>query len=87
MYRKTLEKMLDGHGKRSDIKAMLDWAPIAKASRCGLGQTAANPVVSTIKNFRHLYEARVKNADETYETGFNLENAVAEANATVGRSW
>jgi [NiFe] hydrogenase diaphorase moiety large subunit len=87
MYRKTLEKVIDGNAKRSDIQAMLDWAPIAKASRCGLGQTAPNPIVSTIHNFRHLYEGRIRNADETYETGFDLDRAVAEANATVGRSW
>ncbi|MBU8912439.1 MAG: NAD(P)H-dependent oxidoreductase subunit E [Spirochaetales bacterium] len=85
MYRKTLEKILAGHGKRSDVQAMLDWVPIALASRCGLGHTAPNPIVSTIKNFRHLYEGRIVNADETFESSFDLETSVAEANRTVGR--
>jgi [NiFe] hydrogenase diaphorase moiety large subunit len=87
MYRKTLEKILDGDGKRSDIQSMLDWAPIALASRCGLGHTAPNPILSTIKNFRHLYEGRIVSADETYESGFDLKRAVAEANSAVGRKW
>ena len=87
MYRKTLEKILAGDGKRSDIQAMLDWVPVAQASRCGLGQTMPNPIVSTIKNFRHLYEGRITNADETFESGFDLAASVAEANATVGRSY
>ncbi|MEE8441940.1 MAG: NADH-ubiquinone oxidoreductase-F iron-sulfur binding region domain-containing protein, partial [Spirochaetia bacterium] len=87
MYRKTLEKILAGHGKRSNIQAMLDWVPIALASRCGLGHTAPNPIVSTIKNFRHLYEGKIVNADETFETSFDLATSVAEANETVGRKW
>ena len=87
MYRKTLEKILAGHGKRSDIQAMLDWVPIALASRCGLGHTAPNPIVSTIKNFRHLYEGKIVDADETFESSFDLETSVAEANEAVGRKW
>ncbi len=87
MYRKTLEKILAGHGKQSDIQAMLDWVPIALASRCGLGHTAPNPIVSTIKNFRHLYEERIVNTDETFESSFDLETSVAEANEAVGRKW
>lgn len=87
MYRKTLEKFLEGNGKRSDIQAMLDWVPVAKASRCGLGQTMPNPIVSTIRNFRHLYEGRIVSADETYESAFDLEKSVTEANAAVGRRY
>ena len=87
MYRANLEKILAGHGKRSDIQAMLDWAPIALASRCGLGHTAPNPILSTIKNFRYLYEGKIVNADETFGSSFNMEASVAEANETVGRKW
>lgn len=85
MYRATLRKVLDGHGKRSDIDRMVQWAAIAAASRCGLGQTACNPVVSTIRNFRHLYEARIRNADEAFETTFDLDRATAAANSVTGR--
>jgi len=87
MYRKTLDKIIAGNGKRSDIDAMLSWVPIAKASRCGLGQTAPNPIVSTIKNFRHLYEGKIRNADETFASGFDLNKSVSEAKAAVGRNW
>ena len=85
MYRKMLQKVLDGHGKRTDIDQMLAWQSIAVASRCGLGQTACNPIVTTINNFRHLYEARIQNADESFETAFDLKSAVAEANKRVDR--
>jgi len=76
--------VLSGAGKPSDLDQMLSWAEIALASRCGLGHTACNPVVSTLRNFRHLYEARIRNADEQFET-FDLAASVAEANKTVGR--
>jgi NADH-quinone oxidoreductase subunit F len=33
---------------------------IKKSSLCGLGQTAPNPVLSTIRYFRHEYEAHIK---------------------------
>ena len=45
------------------------------ANRCGLGQTAAAPVLSTIENFRDKYEALV-NKEEEYVTEFNMEDAV-----------
>ena len=35
-------------------------ATIKKASLCGLGQTAPNPVLSTVKYFRHEYDAHIK---------------------------
>ena len=34
-------------------------ATIKKASLCGLGQTAPNPILSTVKYFRHEYEAHI----------------------------
>jgi [NiFe] hydrogenase diaphorase moiety large subunit len=54
------------------------------ANRCGLGQTAANPVLSTIENFRQLYEDLVIPEEEFVST-FNLEEAVADSCAYVGR--
>ncbi|MFN2310550.1 MAG: NAD(P)H-dependent oxidoreductase subunit E [Spirochaetia bacterium] len=85
MYKKTLEKVLSGDGRRKDIDAMLSWAPIGKASRCGLGQTAMNPICTSIKNFRYLYEGHIKNANEQYEGGFDIAKAVADSCEVVGR--
>lgn len=85
MYRETLKKIIAGEGKRSNIAALRDWKAVALASRCGLGQTMPNPVVSTIESFRHLYEARIVNADETYDSTFDLRKAVAASCEAVGR--
>ncbi len=56
-----LEKISSGQGKESDLKDLEDLAEwTAKGSLCGLGKTAPNPVLSTLKYFRHEYEEHIK---------------------------
>ena len=55
-----LERITEGRGEESDIEKLLEMGTtIKKASLCGLGQTAPNPILSTIKYFRHEYEAHI----------------------------
>ncbi len=56
-----LERITRGEGQEGDIELLQDMAyDIKKSSLCGLGQTAPNPVLSTIRYFRHEYEAHIK---------------------------
>ena len=56
-----LEDICAGRGRPEDIDLLLELAKSVKAaSLCGLGQTAPNPVLTTIRYFRHEYEAHVK---------------------------
>jgi NADH-quinone oxidoreductase subunit F/NADP-reducing hydrogenase subunit HndC len=56
-----LTKITDGKGQPCDIdKLQRLGGMIQKASLCGLGQSAPNPVLSTIKNFRQEYEEHVR---------------------------
>jgi NADH:ubiquinone oxidoreductase subunit F (NADH-binding)/(2Fe-2S) ferredoxin/Pyruvate/2-oxoacid:ferredoxin oxidoreductase delta subunit len=56
-----LERIVAGKGEMSDIDLLLDLGETVKlGSLCGLGQTAPNPVVSTIRYFRDEYEAHIK---------------------------
>ena len=56
-----LEKICEGKGTEEDLQRLESLAyTIKSASLCGLGQTAPNPVLSTLKYFRHEYEAHVK---------------------------
>ncbi|UCF17838.1 MAG: NAD(P)H-dependent oxidoreductase subunit E, partial [Phycisphaerales bacterium] len=56
-----LERICAGEGKRTDIDELEHLAEIIKASSlCGLGKTAPNPVLSTIKYFRSEYEAHIE---------------------------
>lgn len=56
-----LERITSGQGRSGDIELLLDLANDVKAtSLCGLGQTAPNPVLSTIRYFRDEYEAHIE---------------------------
>ncbi|WP_305041693.1 NADH-quinone oxidoreductase subunit NuoF [Geoalkalibacter sp.] len=56
-----LERITEGKGHPGDIELLQDMCyDIKKASLCGLGQTAPNPVLSTIRYFRHEYEAHIE---------------------------
>jgi NADH-quinone oxidoreductase subunit F len=56
-----LTRISDGKGVMEDIDLLLDLAEkIKTSSLCGLGQTAPNPVLTTIKYFREEYEAHIK---------------------------
>jgi NADH-quinone oxidoreductase subunit F len=56
-----LDKITKGIGAPEDILLLEELAAATKdASMCGLGQTAANPVLSTLQYFRNEYEAHIK---------------------------
>ena len=55
-----LDKITSGQGEADDIQQLESLATTIKsASICGLGQTAPNPVLSTLKYFRSEYEAHI----------------------------
>ncbi|MBU1537138.1 NADH-quinone oxidoreductase subunit NuoF [Myxococcota bacterium] len=56
-----LEKICAGDATMDDLDVLADLSEkIKKTSLCGLGQTAPNPVLTTLKYFRHEYEAHIK---------------------------
>ena len=55
-----LTRITEGQGKEGDIEKLQRLGHmIQKASLCGLGQSAPNPILSTIKNFREEYEEHI----------------------------
>jgi len=55
-----LTRITEGEGKEGDIEMLEDLSyKIRESSLCGLGQTAPNPVLTTIKYFRDEYEAHI----------------------------
>lgn len=55
-----LEKIVAGNGTMADLELLEDISDTVKhTALCGLGKTAANPVLSTLKFFRDEYEAHV----------------------------
>ncbi len=60
MY-EILDKITSGTGTMADLELLEEMAPvIQQASMCGLGKTAPNPVLSTLRYFRDEYLAHIK---------------------------
>jgi NADH-quinone oxidoreductase subunit F len=58
----VLTRITEGHGGDGDIELLEELAARTKnSSLCGLGQTAPNPVLTTLKYFRSEYEAHITN--------------------------
>lgn len=56
-----LTRILEGRGTARDLALLEELCDMVKhTSLCGLGQTAPNPVLSTLRFFRHEYERRLK---------------------------
>lgn len=57
-----LERIVEGKGTEKDIEILLELGDqIKDTAQCGLGQTAPNPVLTTIKYYREEYEEHIKN--------------------------
>ncbi|GAB4491370.1 MAG: NADH-quinone oxidoreductase subunit NuoF [Thermodesulfovibrionales bacterium] len=57
----VLERITRGDGREEDIDLLQELsAGVKSTSLCGLGQTAPNPVLSTLKYFREEYEAHIR---------------------------
>jgi bidirectional [NiFe] hydrogenase diaphorase subunit len=66
---KLLEKLIAGEGKSEDLEKLDELCQLVKTtSLCGLGQSAPNPVVSTLKYFRDEYDSLVE-PSQTIEAG------------------
>ena len=56
-----LTRIVDGEGKEGDIELLEELcASVKDGALCGLGQTAPNPVLTTLKYFRNEYEAHIR---------------------------
>jgi [NiFe] hydrogenase diaphorase moiety large subunit len=86
LLRQYLKQIMDGGGEMSDLAQLEHLAQVIKTtSRCGLGQTSPNPVLTTLKNFRPVYEALVKDDPDKFKRSFDLKAALAESEALTGR--
>jgi [NiFe] hydrogenase diaphorase moiety large subunit len=84
LLRNQLDKICAGHGAKGDLQELSHIAKLIRAaSHCGLGQTAANPILSTLERYPEIYEQRLK--VKTFEPGFDLDGALEIARRMAGR--
>ncbi len=85
LLKNQLDKIVDGHGSAGDVVALEELCALVKNySHCGLGQTAANPIISTLARFPELYQSRLKKI--SYEPGFDLDAALETARQLANRN-
>jgi len=84
LLKQSMEKIVAGRATLSDIGATEALAnTVARMSRCGLGQTAPNPILTTMRSFPELYEARLATAP--FVPLVPLQDALREAVEVQGR--
>lgn len=85
LLKKQVDKIVDGHGSAGDVVALEEICQLVKSySHCGLGQTAANPVLTTLQRFPELYQDKLKKI--SYEPGFDLDGALETARRMAHRN-
>lgn len=85
LLRNQLDKITGGHGSAGDVVALEEICQLVKQySHCGLGQTAANPILSTLERYPELYQNRLKKI--SYEPGFDLDGALETARRMAKRN-
>jgi [NiFe] hydrogenase diaphorase moiety large subunit len=85
ILKKKLQKITSGKGTSKDLQEIESWGKTIKAtSRCGLGQTSPNPILTTLQNFREMYEAKI-HGDTDFVSEFDLEAAIKAASTVTGQ--
>lgn len=86
LLKERLDRIMMGRGEASDLAYLEELGDTVRTtSRCGLGQTSPNPVLSTLKNFRPEYEKLLCDSDDGQQPGFDIRAAVALAEDLTGR--
>jgi [NiFe] hydrogenase diaphorase moiety large subunit len=84
LLKQGMQKVVAGRATLTDLAEMETLAnTVERMSRCGLGQTAPNPILTTMRNFPELYEARL--APTPFTPLVTLHDALREAVAVQGR--
>ena len=80
---RMLDEIRDGRGTQDHLYRMMQLGDTVKAcSRCGLGQTAVNPFLTTLRNMRDIYTDRL--SAHEYVPRLDLKKAVAFSEELAG---
>ncbi|WP_283744368.1 NAD(P)H-dependent oxidoreductase subunit E [Sideroxydans sp. CL21] len=84
ILKQTMDKIAAGHGTRYDLSEIENLDRVLQTtSHCGLGRTACNPVLHTLKHFRPSYESKLKSL--MFSPAFDLDGSLARARQMTGR--
>lgn len=84
LLKHNLEKIATGHGTHLDIQALRETSNLVQRyAHCGLGHTAANPILNSLQSFPEIFEKRL--AARSFTPNFNLDAALSEARRLTRR--
>lgn len=84
--KKRLEKIMEGQGEPSDIAYLENLGQtIIATSRCGLGHTSPNAMLSSMANFPLVYAALLKEHPDGMQSSFNIQQALDESRRIAKR--
>ena len=84
LLRNIMDKLHEGKGSQLDLDRIGRLNQVLQASsHCGLGHTACNPLLDTLKRYRPAYERRLQSCD--FAPAFDLDGALARARMMTGR--
>ena len=86
LLREGLSRVRSGKGTPEDLTYLKSLGETVKTmSRCGLGQTSPNPILTTLRSFRSEFEDKVKKVEDGMVPTFDLSAAVSDAEEIAGR--
>jgi [NiFe] hydrogenase diaphorase moiety large subunit len=84
--KKAIEKFRKGQANEDDIAYLRELsATIIETSRCGLGQTSPNPVLTSLENFPLVYAALTKPSQDGIKATFDIQSAIDGARGIAKR--
>lgn len=73
-----VERVVAGTGIEEDLDDVARWGALVRmTSRCGLGATAANPILTTLEKFPEIYRSRLRTQEQALLLSFDLDAALA----------
>ena len=82
-----LDRIISGNGSEEDLETLRELGEKIKiGSRCGLGQTSPNPILSTLESFRPAYERLLVKSNDGLKASFDVGEALRESVEITGRA-
>ncbi len=80
---RKIDKIKLGHGNKSDMEEIHEWSHIIKqSSRCGLGKTSTNCLLTAMMKFPEAFEQLTQD-DSDFNVSFDIENATQNYDAII----
>ena len=70
-----VERIIDGRGCEKDLEEIVSWGHLLKTSRCGLGVTTPNPLLTTLEKFPGCYSRKLAQPEGPLLAAFDKEQA------------